>query len=299
MKFKKFTLSISIIFTCLLIFWTPLAEADTGMKQMGTVTIMQKGPVTIHSFMAPLGGALVTSQIIETQNKLVIVDVQFVRSSAKAVRNYVDRLNKPVDRVIISHGHPDHWFGLEYFTDFQIYALPETKGMIEKVGDIFIKKNRDRRGDLITDKKIIPNMTIKEGKEVIDGLEYQFEKYLNAEAPAQLLIKFPALGTLVVQDLVYNNAHLVLGKKEAIDGWKKAIAYLKGMSGYSTILGGHGEPTTPAIYEKIVKYLDDASAILAASKTGDEFKQKLIAAHPTYRAPFFVNISVSRIFGAH
>jgi glyoxylase-like metal-dependent hydrolase (beta-lactamase superfamily II) len=296
MKFSKQFFSLFITFLFILV---PLASADSGLNQLGSVTLFKKGDVTIHSFMAPLKGALVNSQIIETPKKLVVVDVQFVRPYAKALRAYADRLNKPIDRVIVSHGHPDHWFGLEFFTDVPIFALPEVSGMIENAGDIFIKKNRARSEVLFTDKKIVPKMAIKEGKEVIDGLEYEFVKVMNAEAKAQLLIKFPSLGALVVQDLVYNNAHLVIASKEGIAGWKKILTDMKGMTGYDTILVGHGEPATPAVYDDVMQYLDTAGAILADSKTGDEFKNKLMAAYPNHRAAFFINISVGRLFGAH
>ena len=141
-------------------------------------------------------------------------------------------------------------------------------------------------------------MAIKEGREVIDGLEYEFIKVMNAEAPVQLLIKFPSLGALVVQDLVYNNVHLVIASKEGIAGWKRALTELKSMNGYDTILVGHGEPATPAVYDDVIAYLDTAGAILEDSKTGEEFKKKLMAAYPNHRAPFFINISVGRLYGA-
>jgi glyoxylase-like metal-dependent hydrolase (beta-lactamase superfamily II) len=288
-----------ILFIAVLFMCVPLVSASDGLNQLGSVTLLKKGPVTIHSFMAPIKGALVNSQIIETPNSLVVVDVQFVRPYAKALRAYVDRLGKPVERVIISHGHPDHWFGLEFFTDVPIYALPEVSGMIEHAGDIFIKKNRARSEVLFTDKKIVPKMVIKEGKELIDGLEYEFVKVINAEAKAQLLIKFPSLGALIVQDLVYNNTHLVIASKEGISGWKKILRELKGLTGYTTILVGHGEPATPVVYDSVIAYLDTAGTILAGSKTGGEFKKKLMAAYPGHRAAFFINISVGRLFGAH
>jgi hypothetical protein len=74
---------------------------------------------------------------------------------------------------------------------------------------------------------------------------------------------------------------------------------MKGMTGYDTILVGHGEPATPAVYDDVMQYLDTAGDILADSKTGDEFKNKLMAAYPNHRAAFFINISVGRLFGAH
>jgi glyoxylase-like metal-dependent hydrolase (beta-lactamase superfamily II) len=296
MKSGKFIAAIALI-TGLLFSWAPTIMADSGMKVMGTITILKKGPVTIHSYMGP--GAMVTSQIIETKNKLVVIDAQFIRPYAQEVRNYANRLNKPIDRVIVSHNHPDHWFGLEFFTDVPIYSLQETRDQIDKTGDVFIKRNRGRMGELVTDQKILPNMTIKEGKETIDGLEYEFVKVSNAEAQVQLLIKFPELGTLVAQDLVYNNVHLVIGAKGAINGWKQALIRLERMKEYQTILAGHGEPTNQAVYNELLQYLENAEDFLATSQTGDEYKQKLLDKYPSYGFAFAINISISRLFKDH
>jgi len=298
MKSEKLLVAIALV-SGLVLLWAPLIMASSGMKAMGTITILKKGPVTIHSYMSPLDSALVNSHVIETKNKLIIVDAQFVRPYAKELRGYVDRLNKPIDRMIVSHNHPDHWFGLEYFTDVPIYSLQETKDLIEKTGDFFIKMNRERMGELVTEKKVVPSMTIREGKEVIDGLEYEYEKVLNAEAEVQLLIKLPEPGTLLAQDLVYNNVHLVIVGKDAINGWRQVLKRLQGMKGYDTILAGHGEPTNPAVYGKLSQYLEDAGAILATSKTGDEYKRRLLEKYPSYRAPFAIDISISRLFRKH
>jgi glyoxylase-like metal-dependent hydrolase (beta-lactamase superfamily II) len=34
----------------------------------------------------------------------------------------------PIDRVIVTHRHPDRWFGCEYFRDVPVYALAEVAG---------------------------------------------------------------------------------------------------------------------------------------------------------------------------
>jgi glyoxylase-like metal-dependent hydrolase (beta-lactamase superfamily II) len=50
--------------------------------------------------------------IIETKIGLVVVDTMMINSDAKVLRQYIDNINKPLIAVIITHGHPDHYWPL-------------------------------------------------------------------------------------------------------------------------------------------------------------------------------------------
>jgi len=266
------------------------------VEMKGTVEIIENDGAKIHSYISPADGGLVTTQIIETAGKLVIVDVQFLRPYAKEVREYIDSLGKPVDRVIVTHSHPDHWFGLEYFDDLSIYSLEETKAEISKLGDMIIDSKKPVLGDLVTDKKVVPNLVQKTGSEEIDGLTYIFEKVLDAEAGVQLLIKMPSLKIVIAQDLVYNQVHLFIGQN-ALDGWLKQVGKLKKLSNsYSTILVGHGEPTTFGVLEKMEEYLVEAQNALETTSTPEELKGALVTKFPNERFDMIIDISSDFLF---
>ena len=256
----------------------------------GSVTILDFGEVTIHSYMSAPKTSLNTTQIIETKNKLVVVDAQFVRPFAKEAAAYVKSLNKPVERVIISHAHPDHWYGLEFFQEYPIYSLKETQQVIEKAGDMMIKGNKVRMGDMITDSKVVPSHIITEGKETIDGLEYVFEKVVDAEAGIQLLIKIPELKTVIGQDLFFKDTHLFIGQG-AFDGWIKILEELKKDKNNKYIFVGHGLPTDNSIFGDMIEYLTTAKEIYSKVDNGVELKKQLIAKYPDLQAPFMLDIS--------
>jgi len=46
--------------------------------------------------------------IIEAQNGLLVVDTLMINFDARLLREQIDKLNKPLIAVIITHGHPDH-----------------------------------------------------------------------------------------------------------------------------------------------------------------------------------------------
>src|SRR5262245_4800903 len=95
--------------------------------------------VCVHSFISSFSYDNIANatHIIESKTKLVLIDGQFLVPYAKQFRAYADSLGgKPIDRLYLSHRHPDHWFGLSAaFEDVKIYALRETIDSIKQQGE--------------------------------------------------------------------------------------------------------------------------------------------------------------------
>jgi len=54
--------------------------------------------------------------MIEGPTAVVIFDGQLLLPYADEVASYVQTLGKPVERIILSHAHTDHWSGLQVLT---------------------------------------------------------------------------------------------------------------------------------------------------------------------------------------
>src|SRR6266436_5101697 len=95
--------------------------------RMGAILVSHFGPVKIHSYLSPADGFQVNTQMIEGSTAVVIFDGQLLLPYADEAASYVQTLGKPVDRIILSHAHPDHWSGLqvltEHFPDARVFAL--------------------------------------------------------------------------------------------------------------------------------------------------------------------------------
>ncbi len=263
---------------------------EEATKMNGKISIIEKGGAKLHTYTSPEDGLLVNTHIIETKDKLVVIDTQLLRKFAKEAKGYVESLAKPIDRIIITHSHPDHWFGLEYFEGVPTYSLKETKEEIEKMGAMFIDAEKKMFGDEITDKIILLKNEIKEGAETIDGVKFEFEKVGGAEAGVQLLIKLPELSAIIVQDIASNCVHLFTGEK-AFDSWIKILSSLKKFKGYDRVLVGHGEPADSSVYDKNIAYLECAKSAFKSAKNGDELKKKLLEKFPDWRVTTIIDIS--------
>ena len=113
-----------------------------------------------------------------------------------------------------------------------------------------IKINKEEMGDLITDNILIPQNTIEIGTHLIDGILFRYDSYKSAESDLQLVIELPRQGVIIAQDLAYNGYHLWLG--ENLEGWIQALKEIK-KKYYNIVLGGHGLPKGPKIYDFLIK----------------------------------------------
>ena len=254
--------------------------------------------VKIHSFVAPYEYAANATHIIETNNELVIIDTQFITPLAKAFRGYVDSLNKPINRVFISHGHPDHYFGFaSAFADQKGYSLEAVNNIIAEYGPQMITNQKPTFGDLIPDEVLVPQHNMKAGtSEIIDGLNYEFESVEGAENEIQLLIKLPEIGVVIAQDLVYSGVHLWLGMGW-FDNWMNELQKVVDLEGYNYILPGHGLPCVKDEVANNIQYLKTAKAIHEKGLSPEDFKKELLAVYPHRESVMMFDLYLGFLFG--
>src|ERR1700726_809369 len=116
----------------------PVTKDAAASGRMGAILVSQFGPIKIHSYLSPLDGFHVNTQMIEGPTAVVIFDGQLLLPYADEVASYVQWLGKPVDRIILSHAHTDHWSGLqlltERFPDARVFALDGVAGQLRARG---------------------------------------------------------------------------------------------------------------------------------------------------------------------
>jgi glyoxylase-like metal-dependent hydrolase (beta-lactamase superfamily II) len=254
----------------------------------GTITVIDKGAVRVHSYMAPDDSLNVTTQLIETPARLIAVDGQYALAYADEVAEYAAGLGKPLDRLIITHAHPDHFHGAARF-GAPVHALAVVKEQIASHGD-----GQDPTGVVIPAADITPTVEITPGTEVIDGIPFVFEAHQGGEATDELVIKLPEQGVLVAQDLVYNATHLFLGNND-IAGWQKEIEALAAEQTYDTILPGHGLPAGAEVFAQLRRYLSDANELLGDD--AEAYKQAIVERYPSWGGPALVDIGNQYLFG--
>jgi glyoxylase-like metal-dependent hydrolase (beta-lactamase superfamily II) len=210
---------------------------------LGSCTVTRVASLTIHTFTAPEQGWLVNSHIIEFPSQLFVVDAQYTLPFAQEVVRYAANLRKPLNRLYVTHFHPDHLLGAAAF-DAPLFALDVVAQKIAKVGDRVAGEEHEKLGNDIPTKARQVEHVIAEGIDIVDGVRVEHRRLRCAETEDALVIAMPDLRTIIVQDLVYNHAHLFLGERN-FDGWRSAVRDYQGLP-YEFVLPVTGYRATSA-----------------------------------------------------
>ena len=279
-----------------------VAKQAAGPGRAGAILVSQFGPVKIHSYLSPADGLQVNTQMIEGPNAVVIFDSQLLLPYAGEVASYVQTLGKPVDRIILSHAHTDHWGGLqvltEHFPGIRVFALEGIADQIRAAGPARLDGLRKTYGDKAASKVTVPTETIGEGLQRIDGVAYDFRRFVDAESDLQLVALLPEQKVMLAFDLVFSpKQHVFTGGKHP-DHWLTALESLKALQGYDTIIIGHDTPVDRSAIDSTMTYIKRAKEIRAASADAKTYSENLKAAFPDRQLPRFVDLSASYLYAA-
>jgi hypothetical protein len=278
------------------------AKDAAASGQMGAILVSQFGPVKIHSYLSPLDGFQVNTQMIEGPKAVVIFDGQLLLPYAREVASYVQTLGKPVERIVLSHAHTDHWSGLqvltERFPDVPVFALDGIADQLRARGQARLDSFRPIYGDRIATKVTVPTEIIAEGVQQIDGITYHFQRFVDAESDLQLAALLPEQKVLMAFDLVFSPNEHAFTVVDHFDHWMIVLERLKVLRGYDTITIGHDTPVHRSAIDSTITYIKRAKEIHAASADAKNYSEGLKAAFPDRQLASMVDFSANLLYAA-
>src|SRR6266404_9354534 len=280
----------------------PATKDAAAPRRLGAILVNQFGPVKIHSYLSPADGLQVNTQMIEGPNAVVIFDGQLLLTYADEVASYVQTLGKPVDRIILSHAHTDHWSGLqvlaERFPDARVFALGGIADQLHARGQARLDSFRQIYGDRIATKVTVPTEIIAEGVQRIDGITYEFRRFVDAESDLQLAALLPEQKVLMAFDLVFSPNEHAFTVVDHFDHWMIVLESLKALQGYDTITIGHDTPVHRSAIDSTITYVKRAREIHAASADAKTYSESLKAAFPDLQHAEWVDLSARLLYAA-
>jgi glyoxylase-like metal-dependent hydrolase (beta-lactamase superfamily II) len=194
----------------------------------------------------------VRAYVVELENSVVVVDSTLALDSATELRQLAESFGKPINAVLVTHGHPDHYTGLARFADVPRYA---SQGCLEFAHREDVTKApvaKGYLGDDYPDVRVFPDKIVKDGDTLtFDGVTFTFSDYGPGESDSDGIWTFQKDRVLhaFVGDLIANNCHCFFRDGHA-DLWLEILDRMeKEFPADTAIYVGHGD--TPVGKERI------------------------------------------------
>jgi glyoxylase-like metal-dependent hydrolase (beta-lactamase superfamily II) len=222
----------------------------------------------IHVYTAPADKFFVNSFLIETLTGVIVVDTQFLVSTAEALGARLDALGKPLAAVIITHPHPDHYNGLPVLmrnrAPVPVYANQAT------ISGIKASQSEKRAAwtpvygadypaaDGLPDHPLGADEILE-----IAGTQLRLIDIGPGECADNAIIHIPEADALIASDLIYNGAHPWLAEHRT-SSWLRQLDDVQSRFGnLPNIYAGHGQPGTADLFDMQRRYIEDFRKLVA------------------------------------
>jgi glyoxylase-like metal-dependent hydrolase (beta-lactamase superfamily II) len=206
-----------------------------------------KPAVRVHRYAA--SAMPVNAYLVETARGVVVVDSTLTVSDARALREQAAELGKPLQAVLITHAHPDHYGGsveLVGRDEIPMVAATGVDAVIRRDDELKEQIVRPMFGDEWPRERRFPNQTLSDGESIsFDGVSFNLMDLGPGESPhdsvwlvgEERLVAFAG-------DTAYQQMHAYLADGYW-DSWLTNIGRLRTqLAPDAEVHFGHGEPGT-------------------------------------------------------
>jgi glyoxylase-like metal-dependent hydrolase (beta-lactamase superfamily II) len=209
---------------------------------------------TLHRFPVEQEGAFVNAYLVETSAGVVAIDSLLTVSDSQAMRQALEQLGKPLQAVLLTHSHPDHYAGLAQLVADDDVPIIAPQGVIDTIARDDPEKDAivgPMFGDEWPSRRIFPNTPIRDGESVtFDGVRFTVIDLGPSESPHDSpWILGSDARTVFLGDQIYDHRHCYLA-----DGfhreWLANIARLRDrFPADATFHIGHGGPVGAEMWD--------------------------------------------------
>jgi glyoxylase-like metal-dependent hydrolase (beta-lactamase superfamily II) len=247
----------------------------------------------VSTYSASAAGFAVNSHLIEGEREAILVDAQFALSEAAKAVEQVRRSGKRLKLILVTHGHPDHFFGLQLFRDAfpdaRIVARPEVIADIEDYGPKAIARWKPVFKDEIPDTFIVPE-PITDDRLTLEGKEIRLLSADQGESAHATVLWIPSIRALITGDVSYGKVHLWLAENRP-EGWQEILRRLEELRPVS-VYTGHGVNGDGSVLARNREYIDAFLAATAPPATKEQAIEALKAKYDDYALPVILDFSV-------
>ncbi|WP_354641541.1 MBL fold metallo-hydrolase [Kitasatospora camelliae] len=231
-------------------------------------------PLEVEVFTGPESGFFATSSLIMGEHAAILVDAQLTRSAGRELAEWIAGKNRQLLAIVITHQHPDHYFGAEevlrLFPNAQLLAAPGVVEGIMRTAAAKVAQWKPVYGADVPDQPLVPAPLLPQPL-MIDRQLIRVLPLGQGDCADSTAVHIPSIATVVAGDFAYNGTHVWTADTlpgQRID-WGHNLARIADL-GAIRVIAGHRAPGSD----------DEALRVLAFTGEYLQDFDRALAAHP-------------------
>ena len=230
-----------------------------------------------------------SATLIYGERDAVLVDAFLTIEQAHAAVEWIAASGKNLTTIYITHGHGDHFFGVntiqKKFPKARFVATSEVIAVMRKQASVPVVESywKPRFPGQIDSTLLIAD-ELKDRVLELEGEQLISISLGHTDTDSTTCLHVPSIGLAVCGDALYNDVHLHLGESnaEGRNEWIAALDTIESLKPVAAIAGHKrpGAPDTPDNIEATRKYIRDFDRIASHTKTAVELYKQMLTLYP-------------------
>ena len=236
----------------------------------------------------PFGWDPTTATLIYGEHDAVLVDALTTEAEGEALANWIALHDKNLTTIYITHGHPDHFFGmsvvLERFPNAKAIATSGTMDLLAQTPPELIDFGRQMWPGLPA------NLAFPEPYEddtfILEGEEIRIVEQGRTDALHSTSLHVPSIDLVVGGDVLYNQCHMFVGETtpQSRENWIAALDRLAALRPKIAVAGHKktSAPDTPQAIEDSKRYLRDFGRLSETAPSEQQLFDEMDRLYPDW-----------------
>lgn len=234
--------------------------------------------------------------LITGEKEAVLIDALITTAEASDLVDWIRAKGKELTTIYITHGHGDHFYGLNTiiaaYPRANAVALPEIVPFCqEQVSSASLARWQANFPNQFATHPMVPE-PMQDRVIDLEGHEIRPVVVGQSDTAPSTVVHVPDLDAVVGGDVAYNGIHcwLAFTDHEKRERWLSALDIISSLKP-KTLVAGHKDPHArdddpPAIIDATRKYIRDFDTAVTESQTPQELIDKMMMLHGERGNPY-------------